>query len=45
MGTKLRGNEIALKAVLADIAGQGGVDNDWILGDLVQGELYAVEGP
>jgi predicted phosphodiesterase len=41
----IHGNEIALKAVLADIAGQGAVDNYWILGDLVAGELCAVEGP
>ena len=31
----IHGNEIALNAVLADIAGQGGADAYWILGDLV----------
>ncbi len=31
----IHGNEIALHAVLADIAGVGGVDAYWILGDLV----------
>jgi predicted phosphodiesterase len=31
----IHGNEIALNAVLADIAEQGGVDAYWILGDLV----------
>ncbi len=31
----IHGNEIALNAVLADIAGFGGVDAYWILGDLI----------
>src|SRR5215813_656766 len=31
----IHGNEIALNAVLADIAGLGGTDTYWILGDLV----------
>lgn len=31
----IHGNAIALDAVLADIAAQGGVDEYWILGDLV----------
>lgn len=31
----IHGNEIALNAVLADIAAQGGADAYWILGDLV----------
>lgn len=31
----IHGNSIALDAVLADIAAQGGVDGYWILGDLV----------
>ena len=30
----VHGNSIALDAVLADIAAQGGVDGYWILGDL-----------
>lgn len=30
----IHGNSIALDAVLADIAGQGGVDGYWVLGDL-----------
>jgi predicted phosphodiesterase len=31
----IHGNEIALNAVLADIASQGGADSYWVLGDLV----------
>lgn len=31
----IHGNAVALEAVLADIAAQGGVDEYWILGDLV----------
>lgn len=31
----IHGNAIALDAVLADIAAQGGVDETWVLGDLV----------
>jgi len=31
----IHGNRVALNAVLADIASQGGVDAYWILGDLV----------
>jgi predicted phosphodiesterase len=31
----IHGNAIALNAVLEDIAGQGGVDGYWIIGDLV----------
>lgn len=31
----IHGNSVALDAVLADIAAQGGVDSFWILGDLV----------
>jgi putative phosphoesterase len=31
----IHGNPIALDAVLADVAAQGGVDNYWVLGDLV----------
>ena len=31
----IHGNSIALDAVLADIAAQGGVDNHWFVGDLV----------
>jgi predicted phosphodiesterase len=31
----IHGNSIALDAVLADIAGDGGVDGYWVLGDLV----------
>ncbi|MCI0398695.1 MAG: metallophosphoesterase family protein [Chloroflexi bacterium] len=31
----VHGNSAALNAVLADIAGQGGVDGYWVLGDLV----------
>lgn len=31
----IHGNEIALKAVLADVTTQGGADAYWILGDIV----------
>ena len=31
----IHGNSVALDAVLEDIKAQGGVDNYWILGDLV----------
>ena len=30
----MHGNPLALDAVLADIAAQGGVDETWVLGDL-----------
>lgn len=31
----IHGNDVALEAVLADVAQQGGVDTFWVLGDLV----------
>ena len=31
----IHGNDIALKAVLADMERRGGADSSWVLGDLV----------